>query len=200
MRKFAAKSRWRGRITYRFFLCYDPCKKKIKKKILAPVRFETKQVEKSVFCSMRSLSDAPPFLFYNLFWLEDFGNEVISTRIVLDNEALGDAINSTDPGGILTRPSCVSITQCGIMNSQKYLLAASPACSSLVSSLVEPLFILQKKKGRCVQKLQLISIRVESGVGSEVTGVCKSVNSNDTSTLTANKAKMGMSTVICSKT
>lgn len=50
-----------------------------------------------------------------------------------------------------------------------------------------------------MQKLQLISIRVEFGVESEVTGVCKSVNSNDTSTLTANTAKMGMSTVICSK-
>lgn len=61
------------------------------------------------------------FFFYNFFWLEDFGNEVISTRIVLDNEALGDAINSTDPGGILTGPSCISITQRGIMNSQKYL-------------------------------------------------------------------------------
>lgn len=74
---------------------------------------------------MRSLNDAPLFpfffFFYNFFWLEDFGNEVISTRIVLDNEALGDAINSTDPGGILTGPSCVSITQRGIMNSQKYL-------------------------------------------------------------------------------
>lgn len=86
--------------------------------------------------------------FYKFFWLEDFGNEVISTRIVLDNEALGDAINSTDPGGILMRPSCVSITQRGIMNSQKYLLASSPACSSLVSSLVKPLFILQIKNKR----------------------------------------------------
>lgn len=137
-----------------FFMLWSLQKKK-KKKILAPVRFETKQVEKSVFCYMRSLSDATPFLFYNPFWLEDFGNEVISTRIVLDNEALGDAINSTDPGGILTRPSCVSITQCGIMNSQKYLLAASPACSSLVSSLVEPLFILQKKKREMRAKIAI---------------------------------------------
>lgn len=102
----------------------------------------------SVFCYMRSLSDAPPFLsfFYNFFWLEDFGNEVISTTIVLDNEALGDAINSTDPGGILTGPSCVSITQRGIMNSQKYLFAATPSCWSLVSKLVEPLFPFRIKK------------------------------------------------------
>lgn len=48
-----------------------------------------------------------------------------------------------------------------------------------------------------MQKLQLISIRVEFGVESEVTGPTVSVNSDDTSTPTANTAKIGMSTLIC---
>lgn len=81
------------------------------------------QEVKHVLCYREGPSEAAPYLSF--FWLEDFGNEVISTRMVLDNEALGDAINSTDPGGILTRRWRGSISQRVIMKQQKYLFPVS---------------------------------------------------------------------------